>query len=120
MSGLEFTNPPLSAPLPLAARTALRLCVRLSCVELLIAVGVIALTPGCQSFQPDWSKNWFTSPRVQESKYAVPARMAILWSPAIYNEAGKMPTRGFGGRVYFYDAKNKPVAVEGQLVIYAY
>jgi len=76
---------------------------------------------GCQSLKaPDWTKSWFNSPRVQDSKYAVPARMAILWSPAIYNEAGKTPTRGFGGRIYFYDAKNKPIAVEGQLVVYAY
>ena len=63
---------------------------------------------------------WFNQPRVQDSKYAVTARMAILWSPAIYNEAGKTPTRGFGGRIYFYDAKNKPIAVEGQLIVYAY
>lgn len=76
---------------------------------------------GCQSLKaPDWSKSWFNQPRVQDSKFAVPARMAILWSPAVYNEAGKTPARGFGGRVYFYDAKNKPIAVEGQLLIYAY
>ncbi len=69
----------------------------------------------------DW-KSWLGmgQPRLKESKYGVPARMAILWSPAMFNEAGKTPTRGFGGRIYFYDAKNKPIPVEGQLVIYAY
>jgi hypothetical protein len=78
---------------------------------------------GCQTIsQPDWTKNWFglSQPRIKESKYAVPARMAILWSPAMLNDAGKAPVRGFGGRVYFYDSKNKPIAVEGQLVVYAY
>jgi hypothetical protein len=74
-----------------------------------------------QTSAADW-KSWlgFGQPRLKESRYAVPARMAILWSPAMYNEAGKHATRGFGGRVYFYDAKNQPIAVEGQLVIYAY
>ena len=38
----------------------------------------------------------------------------------MFNEAGKPAVRGFGGRIYFYDAKNKPVAVEGQLVVYGY
>lgn len=68
--------------------------------------------------KPSW--NPFNKPKVTESKYAVPARLAILWSPAVLNQAGKTPTRGFGGRIYFYDAKNKPVSVEGQLVVYAY
>jgi len=69
----------------------------------------------------EW-KSWFSlgKPRIKESKFATPARMAILWSPAMYNEVGKPATRGFGGRAYFYDARNKPIAVEGQLVVYAY
>src|SRR5262245_46674449 len=83
---------------------------------------VLLVATACsQSVAADW-KSWlsFGQPRIKESKYPPPARMAILWSPALYNEAGKTPTRGFGGRIYFYDAKNKPIAVEGQLVVYAY
>jgi len=38
----------------------------------------------------------------------------------MFNEAGKSAVRGFGGRIYFYDSKNKAIAVEGQLVVYAY
>jgi hypothetical protein len=93
----------------------LRLCVRIVCVALLV------MSAASQTAAADW-KSWFGfgQPRIKESKYAPPARLAILWSPAMFNEAGKTPTRGFGGRVYFYDAKNKPIAVEGQLVIYAY
>jgi len=92
----------------------LRLCVRILCV--ILVVGVVS-----QASAADW-KSWlgYGQPRIKESQYATPARMAILWSPAMYNEIGKPATRGFGGRVYFYDAKNKPIAVEGQLVVYAY
>src|SRR5204863_9997773 len=64
MPGTQLLNPPFSAPL--------RLCVSFSCLELLASIAFIALTSGCQSLKPDWSKNWFSSPRVQESKYSVP------------------------------------------------
>src|SRR5205085_9739240 len=87
-----------------------------------LPVVLILLTAGCQTISPDWSKNWlgFSSTRLKESKCAVPARMAIMWAPAVLNQGGEVPTRGFGGRVYFYDSKNSPISVEGQLVVYAY
>jgi hypothetical protein len=50
----------------------------------------------------------------------VPVKMAAIWSPAVLNRPGEPPMRGFGGRLYFYDAQNQPVAVEGQLMVYAY
>ena len=108
--------PATSVP-KLAFFAPLRLCVRFFCIA------SVLFAAGCQSIsQPDWTKNFFglSQPRVKESKYAVPARMALLWSPAVLNLAGEVPTRGFGGRIYFYDSKNKPIAVEGQLVVYAY
>jgi hypothetical protein len=89
----------------------------------LLVAAISISSSGCKTLTPDWSKNWLgfgSSTRLQESKYAVPARMAVLWSPAVLNQAGQTPTRGFGGRVYFYDSKNRPIAVEGQLVVYAY
>jgi hypothetical protein len=91
-------------------------------LTLVLAVFSALSFAGCQTVAPDWSKKWnvFAPLKLKESKYAVPARLAILWSPAVLNQAGQVPTRGFGGRVYFYDSKNKPVPVEGQLVIYAY
>ena len=46
--------------------------------------------------------------------------MASIWTPAVFNQPGQPPTRGLGGRIYFYDAGNRPIAVEGQLVVYAY
>lgn len=51
---------------------------------------------------------------------APPVKMAAIWSPAVLNRPGESPLRGFGGRLYFYDAENRPVPVEGQLVVYAY
>jgi hypothetical protein len=71
---------------------------------------------------PTWAKGWLGEqpPKVVESSYAKPVRMVAVWSPAVLNSAGKKPTRGFGGRLYFYDAGNNAVPVEGQLVVYGY
>jgi hypothetical protein len=87
--------------------------------ELLASVVIIAAS-GCQTM-PDGTKSWgIGPPKVQESKYAAPTKMAVIWAPAVLNQPGQVPTRGFGGRVYFYDGANNPVAVEGQLIVYAY
>src|SRR5262245_43738609 len=112
-----------SVPLRLCVKNEERRATRSASISLLLLTTLALLTaPGCQSLMPDWSKYsfGFNTPRVQESKFAVPARMAVLWSPAVLNQAGQTPTRGFGGRVYFYDSKNTPITVEGQLVVYAY
>ncbi|MDX1946341.1 MAG: hypothetical protein SFU86_13150 [Pirellulaceae bacterium] len=88
-----------------------------------IILAICLAAAGCKTPNPtDWAKSLWgeEQPKIQASKYPTPVRVAALWSPAILNQAGKTPTRGFGGRLYFYDAQNKTVPVEGQLVVYAY
>lgn len=46
--------------------------------------------------------------------------MAVIWSEDILTVAGKPPTRGFGGRIYFYNERSQAVPVEGELVVYGY
>lgn len=55
-----------------------------------------------------------------DSQCQTPVRLAAIWSDAMYTQPGLPPTRGFGGRLYFYNTKGEPVQVEGQLVVYAY
>ncbi len=52
--------------------------------------------------------------------YPNPSRMAVTWTPDTLVQTGRTPTRGFGGRVYFYDEKAHAVPVEGTLVIHAF
>ncbi|MEM6330549.1 MAG: hypothetical protein AAF790_09905 [Planctomycetota bacterium] len=50
-----------------------------------------------------------------------PSRIAATWTDAVRQQPGKGAERGFGGRLYFYGAKDvEPIAVEGQLVVYAF
>jgi hypothetical protein len=89
---------------------------------LLITVSV-GLASGCSGMPKSWSEAnpWGEKkPQISESKYQVPTKMAVLWTPAMYNGAGKKPTRGFGGRMYFYNAKNETIPVQGQLVVYCF
>jgi hypothetical protein len=86
-----------------------------------LAIAAITLA-GCQTITPDWAQRWIgsDSSKIQESKYAAPVKMATIWTPAVFNQPGQPPTRGLGGRIYFYDGNNSPIAVQGQLVVYAY
>jgi len=87
----------------------------------------LTLFAGCQSMEfgglrKATDKLAITSKeeRIKESAYETPARLIAIWSEAMYTQPGQRPTRGFGGRLYFYSAKDKTVPVEGQLVVYAY
>jgi hypothetical protein len=51
---------------------------------------------------------------------AAPVKMVAVWSDTVLYHAGKPPTRGFGGRVYFYNERHEVVPAEGQLVVYGF
>jgi hypothetical protein len=49
-----------------------------------------------------------------------PVKIVAIWANSVFNEPGMGPTRGLGGRVYFYNAKHKPVRVDGELTVFLY
>lgn len=75
-----------------------------------------SLLTGCSSLPLGRSWTAETKPKT----FATPTRMVAIWSPAMFNTSGAAPTRGFGGRLYFYDDQSRPIPVNGQLVVYAY
>ena len=95
-----------------------------------IAILCVALgtTAGCQTTSMDSLKSakeklpfvGSEEPKVVESEYQQAEKIVAIWSDAMYTQPGVTPTRGFGGRFYFYNAEGKAVPVEGQLVVYAY
>lgn len=91
--------------------------------QLALTMTVLALA-GCQSapFGKDGMKpmnQWFKKAE-KEEVMEPPVRMAVVWKDAFYEEPGKVPVRGMGGRVFFYDEDDQPVKVEGELVVYGY
>jgi hypothetical protein len=49
-----------------------------------------------------------------------PARIVAIWSHDVLNTPGELATAGFGGRIYFYDDKNRAIPVDGILTIHGY
>ena len=60
------------------------------------------------------------APPSPEDPYPQPAKMAATWTPDTLIQSGRTPTRGFGGRVFFYDPRSRAVPVAGTLVVHAY
>ncbi|MCA9241588.1 MAG: hypothetical protein KDA37_15365 [Planctomycetales bacterium] len=57
----------------------------------------------------------------KKPRSGTPRRMVVTWTDTVKQQAGVDAERGFGGRIFFYDAsESEPIAVEGQLVVYAF
>ena len=56
-----------------------------------------------------------------DDKPQQPTHIVALWSDMVVHDPNGQPARGFGGRLTFYTAKgNKPVRVDGSLVVYGF
>lgn len=81
----------------------------------LVCLTVLAAS-GCSSLGKMPSMPW----EDEEPEYKVPLKMVVTWKDAVRYNPNDPPTRGFGGRIHFYDETQKPVRVQGSLTIYGY
>ena len=92
----------------------------------ILVCGLLALSTGCASSVFDGSSNrntkkkkegwsWFKKPEYQE-----PKSMVAIWTEDTLAIPGKPVTRGFGGRLYFYNEKSQAIPVEGELMVYGF
>lgn len=49
-----------------------------------------------------------------------PETMAAIWKDSTLRVPGEPEMKGFGGRIFFYDASNNAVPAEGELVVYGF
>jgi hypothetical protein len=63
---------------------------------------------------------WAADKDAPPEPYPNPVKMAATWTPDILVQTGRTPTRGFGGRIFFYDEKSRAVPVEGTLVVHGF
>jgi len=63
---------------------------------------------------------WVSDGDEMPEPYPEPARMAATWTHDTLVQAGRTPTRGFGGRIFFFNEKSKAVPVEGTLVVHGF
>ena len=52
--------------------------------------------------------------------YPNPVKMAATWTPDTLVQTGRTPTRGFGGRIFFYNERSQPVPVDGTLIVHGF
>ena len=91
-------------------------------VRVVLLVG-LCCSSGCKPFEMNWKKPkwpWQDNAKLVESDFQDPNRLAAIWTPDGVAVPGEKPTRGFGGRFFFYNERSESVPVEGQLVVYAY
>ncbi|MEC8557182.1 MAG: hypothetical protein VXZ82_19440 [Planctomycetota bacterium] len=85
------------------------------CICLLGASGCTSLPKPGLGGDTSWSiSNLWTD------EYQTPKSLAVVWSPDVMTMPGKPATRGFGGRVFFYNEKSEAIPVEGDLVVHGY
>jgi hypothetical protein len=83
----------------------------------MLAIGLFSAIMGCQNLDmkkaiPFISSTDETDPR--------PVKLVATWKDTSLFRGGSSPSRGFGGRLYFYNQENEPIKVDGQLVVYAF
>lgn len=64
-------------------------------------------------------KSWSIS-KLWKKDYQRPNTLSVIWSPDVLTLTGKPPTRGFGGRVFFYNDRTQAIPVEGDLIVHGY
>ncbi|MEM1304076.1 MAG: hypothetical protein AAGG46_04235 [Planctomycetota bacterium] len=92
------------------------------------------LSSGCRTLEPDADTPALppiseTTPdrpallpwKDEEPEIGTAAQIVATWTDTVLQESGVGASRGFGGRLYFYGSSDaKPIAVDGQLVVYAF
>jgi hypothetical protein len=74
--------------------------------------------PKASDFKPS---KLFSLSDEEEPEVGIPVRMVGTWTDTVLSQPGKKGQRGFGGRLMFYErSEEKPILVEGQLVVYAF
>jgi len=89
---------------------------RLLCLASLAVVAT--LVSGCANLEVNDSSWWKLG---MEEEPEVPTDLTAVWTNTVRNTPNRPSTRGFGGRIMFYNGdKDRPVKVEGTLVVYAF
>lgn len=56
----------------------------------------------------------------KKKEYQLPQSMNVTWTYDIFTKEGKPPTRGFGGRLYFYNERSQAIPVDGELTVFGF
>lgn len=86
-------------------------------LRVVAAITFVAMVTGCASKPLTLTKSL---PWSADKSYETPEKIIAVWTDAVYQMPGAAPTRGFGGRIYFYNRTGDAVPVDGELIVYAF
>jgi len=84
---------------------------------------ILIAATGCQTWDtsgtiPIWSsENWKKKDR---SVTDPPQKIVAVWTEATHHRPDQPAERGFGGRVIFYDAKERTTKIDGRVTIFVF
>jgi len=74
--------------------------------------------PGCATFDLRKDIPW---PMGDDPDFTAPTKVVAIWTETVLQRPGRPSTRGFGGRLMFYNSQDtEPLKVDGGLVIYGF
>lgn len=82
-----------------------------------MSLGCASLTSKSDASSKKKDKSWFS---FSKKEYQIPQSINVTWVHDVYTVPGKVPTRGFGGRFYFYNEKSQAIPVDGELMVYGF
>jgi len=94
-----------------------RCCVATCCLLMIATAGCSTLTGPKNTKNSKKDASWSL---FKKKDYQVPQSINVTWTYDIFTKEGKPPTRGFGGRLYFYNEKSQAIPVEGELTVYGF
>lgn len=94
-----------------------RCCVATCCLLMIATAGCSTLTGSKNTKNSKKDASWSL---FKKKDYQVPQSINVTWTYDIFTKEGKPPTRGFGGRLYFYNEKSQAIPVEGELTVYGF
>lgn len=90
---------------------------RMRFATLLLLVACLAASTGCKQWNLTRSWTWLPG---SEDPPEVPVKVVAVWTNGQLQQDNGTSLRGFGARLMFYNKEDKPVRVEGKLVVYAF
>lgn len=87
--------------------------------------GLAMTTTGCSTWKNSTAtgkktKEPWSMSKLWKKEYQQAQSMAVIWSPDVMTLPGSTPTRGFGGRIYFYNELSQAIPVDGDLMVHGY
>ena len=87
-------------------------------IILLMVIGIGCT--GCQSWETQGKLPLFPRDKKEKKIDVTPEKIVAVWTEATHHHPGKKAERGFGSRIVFYDAQDRPLEITGKVTVFVF